>query len=236
MDHLPRRGPVSTSSTPVRHVCENLSFTEGDFQTFPARFGFEHLCYGDQVYRRECSKERSDVTQLEIVLQAWLFFNMLHLVLAPYDLYTRQDYLTQDGRFVHTVHLRARLDENVNKVRALSPAEVAEETNRLKPCFHQARQVLAALWFNRRGEFNRNVILSIEILCETLCHVAQQSLRTEERSWFCTISAIDNTCRRVMELNNWCSAEVAVAQMIFQTTTGRWYWEGLRRPKLVLDH
>lgn len=147
MDHLPAPADPITPLPEVPYCIdeEDPAYDYGDFLTYPTRLGITQMSTVEQaILFREWERVHPlDDTDIEALLQSWLFFGFLHAVLGKHDLFDADEYVelnTSGVKCVYTRQLNARLRRWVEIVRSWGEERKSEELDHLLACFRLAQQ------------------------------------------------------------------------------------------------
>lgn len=180
----------------------------------------------------------SDDKLLESFLQSWLFFGLLHHVLAPVQLYSAEDYILSEGEslYVHTTNLEDKLSSWLGLVRALPSDSRARIVASLAECLKLAHTTFLVSTLPSHRGFDRSVKLGLGALFETVeeaVHLAGEG----NMDMLSVAPNIDEKAKDLMISNGWCPAESAAAANDFCSFAGRIYLQNMRKStKVGIDH
>lgn len=241
MEHLPLpkiRG--TTQRLPrVPYICKGPAYDEGEFMTYPLRAGWPLVVQSKDKLKwlnhemRQPSKDSS----LEPFLQSWLFFGLLHHVLAPGLLYSADDYVVADGdkMYVQTFSLQEKLSSWLSLVRSFEPDQKAHTLANLVDCLQTAHVAIRVLGLPTHSGFNPVVRLGISALFEAV--EAAAVMANPDMDYLTVAPAIDEKTRHQMrEENGWCPAEISTAVNDYASLSGRLYLRHMWKPTFGIDH
>lgn len=243
MDHLPLPSRPAISTPRVQYVCEE-PYDGGSFLSYPTRAGW-HQDQQQEGHLRFLAAELnspSENVELQKRLQSWLFFGLLHELLAPWDLYNSRDYIETDPngqRFVHTKGLPEKLQLWLQRVQSLSDGEKLNLQMSLMGCLKIASEALLCLAEQQHPDFEFSIKMSLLSICETISGLGQFALDMDSSTqWpkYDFWAKIDYPARKQMLDNGWCPSVIKVATRTFSSPLGHFYVQHLPKPNLGIDH
>ncbi|QIX00213.1 hypothetical protein AMS68_005730 [Peltaster fructicola] len=240
MDHL--QLPQSSHSEPERVSCvcaDNELYDSGPFATFPSRHEWPDLvAVGETSYfivdsHKDISAET--LRKREKILQAWVFFGLLHEMLSPFDLYHAHEYVDIDAdgkRWLHTRKLKQRIATWRNTIRGAEESRRQSLLTHFEECTRAAVTALYLLSNANHRDFNRMIKISLLAICDTARGMIQKQLDTNASLLGPWMKLGDDILdRSTMLRNGWCPSEItAVRYKHSRGIFSLWYLQHMKRP------
>lgn len=215
MEHLLRpRGVAVLPSEKAALVAE--AYDGGPFMDYPERSRFQDLYESivpkENYYAKDKQYGASTMREIEVFVQTWLVFGLLHEVLG--DCGSAEDFVSrnEDGKsaLLSTADLPLVVDRWVDKAHDFgSQPEGKELLEHLLRCILKAHQLLNIL--RHKPNFANAIKWTTASIVETLESVVLETLDGSTRSlptvWQKCYDSVDIVT--VMKENNWCPADIA---------------------------
>ncbi|QIW98933.1 hypothetical protein AMS68_004451 [Peltaster fructicola] len=238
MEHLLLpRGAVLASDERARYIAE--PYDNGPFMTYPQRSRFKHiydtLLPAGNHPRYDALLNQQEARDLEIFLQTWLFFGLLHEVFgdkAPADHFIVDG--GHDGQaLLSTLQLSNKIDEWI--VQHYHLEERGKDLlEHLVQCILETNRMLKVL--RNRLDCDRTLLLVLMSVAETLDEVILETLdkgtRSLPTSW--DLYHTDETSR-LMISRGWCPSDVKQWRNDFYGFQHIFYLSKIEQPK-IKDH
>lgn len=239
MEHLPLPVSSSNSLPRVPYICKESPYDEGDFLTYPERAGWPCVLQnGDQLsWVTAENLQPSEDKALESFLQSWLFFGLLHHVLAPVELYSPDDYLMASGYslYVHTASLENKLSSWLDLVRYSQPDTKVQVLDDLTQCLKLAHLAYRVTLLPSHRGFDKAIRLGLGAVYEAI--EAAVDMACDGKCDILSVAPeIDESTRNSMISYGWCPAEISAAANDFCSLSGRIYLQHMRKPDVGIVH
>lgn len=189
-------------------------YVGGSFATFPARIAVADFPY----YIRDGHDEQSAETlrKREKVLQAWVFFGLLHEMLSPFDLFHAREYIDTDAdgtRWLRTRQLNQRIQTWFSTIRGVDENRRQSLLTHFEACTSIAAIALYLLSNDNHKSFDRMIRISLLAICDTARGMIQNQLDRSADMLATWMKLGDDILdHETMLHNGWCPSDITAVK------------------------